>query len=331
MDQNIDFSGDDQIQNTQYPGVQENSLTNDEFEAYTNANDANMNDLQFKLDNFQKNQQDFQEKFEQMQDDLLNQMRNFMQNLHNGPPGEDKEHEATTDTELPSTEDIQPLPVQEPPLDSDICQLIRKECCVEASEEQKQSMGDTMLKLVKICQEKEFLYIHYDADDLIESSLNSKLILINSNSQHLDKKEQEVKNVIEQSSERENYNIQSLQNFRVVYKKPEHLLSMRYEHLSITPETESDGVTESNAENLLPIPSECEVTLEDKRECDLLISENSLVCDDHFDNLSDSKIDDDISVYDNDFEDIEYVEESLSDPEKVSIEEENSAGEENVV
>nr|GFB24637.1 hypothetical protein [Tanacetum cinerariifolium] len=49
-------------------------------------------------------------------------------------------------------------------------------------------------------------------------------------------------------------------------KEPEHLLSLGYEHLSITPEIESDEVTESNAENLLPIPSECEVTLEDKRE-----------------------------------------------------------------
>nr|GFC68003.1 hypothetical protein [Tanacetum cinerariifolium] len=36
-------------------------------------------------------------------------------------------------------------------------------------------------------------------------------------------------------------------------KEPEHLLSMGYEHLSITLETESDKVTESNAENLLPI------------------------------------------------------------------------------
>nr|GEU65595.1 hypothetical protein [Tanacetum cinerariifolium] len=98
---------------------------------------------------------------------------------------------------------------------------------------------------------------------------------------------------------------------------------MGYEHLSITPETESDEVTESNAKNLLPIPSECEVTLEDKRECDVPISENSLVCDNHSEIFSDSKIDDDISVYDDDFEDIEYVEASLSDPEIVSIEEEN--------
>nr|GEX01764.1 hypothetical protein [Tanacetum cinerariifolium] len=180
-------------------------------------------------------------------------------------------------------------------------------------------MEDTMLELVKICQEKEFLCIHDDIDDLIESALNSKLLLINSNSQRLDKKEQEVKNVVEQPAEHEKRNIQSLQNFRVVHKssissntsqissihaiapvlstkEPEHLLSMRYEHLSITPETESDEVTESNAENLLPIPSECEVALEDKRECDVPISENSPVCDNHSDIFSDSKIDDDISV-----------------------------------
>nr|GEX31723.1 hypothetical protein [Tanacetum cinerariifolium] len=205
-----------------------------------------------------------------MQDDLLNQMRNFMQNLYDGllipPPGVDKEHEATTDTEILSTKDIQPLPVQEPPQDSDIHQLI-EECSTE------------------------FLCIHDDIDDLIESALDSKLLLINSNSQRFDKKEQEVKNVVEQPAERGNRSIQSLHNFRVVHKssfkytsqissihevapvlstkEPEHLLSMGYEHFSITPKTESDEVTESNAENLLPIPSKCEVTSEDEIECDM--------------------------------------------------------------
>nr|GFB48555.1 hypothetical protein [Tanacetum cinerariifolium] len=92
---------------------------------------------------------------------------------------------------------------------------------------------------------------------------------------------------------------------------------MGYEHLSITPETESDEVTESNAENLLPILSECEVTSEDKRECD------ELVCDNHSDTFSDSKIDDDILVYDDDFKDIEYVDASIPDPAIGSVEEEN--------
>nr|GFB38042.1 hypothetical protein [Tanacetum cinerariifolium] len=154
-------------------------------------------------------------------------------------------------------------------------------------------MEDMMFELVKICQEKEFLCIHDDVDDLIESALDYKLLLINSNSQRLDKQEQEVKNVVEQPAERGNRRIQSLQNFRVIHKnsisfkntsqissihsiapiqstkEPEHLLSMGYEHPSITLETESDDVTESNAENLLPIPSKCEVTLEDEIECDM--------------------------------------------------------------
>nr|GEX54207.1 ribonuclease H-like domain-containing protein [Tanacetum cinerariifolium] len=259
--------------------------------------------------------------------------------------------------ENPSNEIVVSNPNQEkeePPQDYNIRQLIREECCVEVPEEQKQSMEDTMIELVKICQEKEFLCIHDDIDDLIESALNSKLLLINSNSQHLDKKEEVVKNVVEQPAELGNRSIQSLQNFKVVYKssisfkntsqissihaislilstkEPEHLLSIGYEHLSITPETEFDEVIESNAENLLPIPSKCEVTLEDKRNCDLPISENIPVCD-NSDTFFDSKIDDDISVYDDDFEDIEYVEASLFDFEIVSVEEENGIEEENVV
>nr|GEW61675.1 retrovirus-related Pol polyprotein from transposon TNT 1-94 [Tanacetum cinerariifolium] len=105
---------------------------------------------------------------------------------------------------------------------------------------------------------------------------------------------------------------------------------MGYEHLSSTLEMESDEVTKSNVENLLPIPSKCEVTLEDKKECDLPIYENSPVCD-HSDIFIDSKIDDDILVYNDEFEDTEYVKASLSDPEIASVEKIVSVEEENVV
>nr|GEY63203.1 hypothetical protein [Tanacetum cinerariifolium] len=127
--------------------AQQNTVTQGKFEAYTTANDANMNNPQLKFDNFQKNQQDFQKKFEQKQDDFQNQMMNFMQNIYNNKPlslsslpsntipnpkGEAKAIstrsgmsykeppippsgveqqepiEETTDTELPCTEDIQP-------------------------------------------------------------------------------------------------------------------------------------------------------------------------------------------------------------------------------
>nr|GEX00156.1 reverse transcriptase domain-containing protein [Tanacetum cinerariifolium] len=142
---------------TYQASAQQNAVTNRKFKAYTNANDANMNNLQIKYDNFQKNQQDFQKKFEQKQDDFQNQMINFMQNLYNNkpsslnslssntipnpkgeakaittrsgisykgpsipPPGVEQEPtEATKDMELPSTEDIQPpsVQVQEEPIE----------------------------------------------------------------------------------------------------------------------------------------------------------------------------------------------------------------------
>nr|GEV23014.1 hypothetical protein [Tanacetum cinerariifolium] len=172
----------------------------------------------------------------------------FSDNNHSVQNKEYLENSSNEINALNSNEEKEDLPQ-----DFDIHQLI-EECSKEASEEQKQSMEDTMLELVKICQEKEFLCIHDNIDDLIESALNSKLLLINLNSQRLDKKKQEVKNVVEQPAERGNR------------KKPEYSSSMGYEHLSITPETESDEVTESNAENLLTIPSKCEVTLEDKKE-----------------------------------------------------------------
>nr|GFB92503.1 hypothetical protein [Tanacetum cinerariifolium] len=168
---------------------------------------------------------------------------------------------------------------------------------VEVPEQQKQNMEKMMFDLVKICHHKEFLCIHDDIDDLIKSALDSKLLSINAiNSQRLDKKEQEeqeVKIIEEQPAERRNRAKKSLQNFRVIHKssisvnstsqissvhavtqiqsikEPEHLLNMGYEHFSITPEMKSDEVTVSNAENLLPIPSKCEVTLEDEIECDM--------------------------------------------------------------
>nr|GFC94590.1 hypothetical protein [Tanacetum cinerariifolium] len=84
---------------------------------------------------------------------------------------------------------------------------------------------------------------------------------------------------------------------------------MWYEHSNTTPKTESDEIVKSGVEELVLILSENEVTLEDKRECDVLVCENTSVCDDHFEIFFDSNNDDDILVYD-DFEDVEYVQAS---------------------
>nr|GEZ31046.1 hypothetical protein [Tanacetum cinerariifolium] len=135
--------------------------------------------------------------------------------------------------------------------------------------------------------------------------------------------EQEVKNVVEQPAERGNRSIQSLQNFRVIHKSSISLNTSQNSSIhAVTP-----ILSTKEPKHLLSM-GEYEVTLEDKRECDVPIFDNFPVCDNHFDTLSDSKIDDDISVYDDDFEDIEYVEASLSDHEIVSIEEENVVNQE---
>nr|GEW11057.1 hypothetical protein [Tanacetum cinerariifolium] len=346
MAQNIDFSGSDQIQTPQYPDV--HPPFQEKSEEVSQAREDLMKSIETYLEKFTCIP------FEEKPLILLQAWFKFFAIQYSNPENSNELFQKLLEDlkELAEYENSQRRSTQ----DSDFHQLI-EECCVEASEEQKQSMEDTMLELVKICQEKEFLCIHDNVDDLIESAFDTKLLSINSNSQHLDNEKQEVKNVVEQPAECGN-RIESLQNFRVIHKssisldytsqissihavapilstkEPEYSSSMGYEHLRITPETKSDEVTESNVENLLPIPSEYKVTLEDKRECDMFVCEDSStsdVCDNHSDIFSDSKNDDDISVYDDDFEDIEYVKASLPDPKIVSEEENVVHQEENNV
>nr|GEX16961.1 hypothetical protein [Tanacetum cinerariifolium] len=58
-------------------------------------------------------------------------------------------------------------------------------------------------------------------------------------------------------------------------EEPEYSLSTRYEHLNIILEIELDEVTESSVKNLVPIPSEYEVTSDDESECEVPIKEDS--------------------------------------------------------
>nr|GEV97098.1 hypothetical protein [Tanacetum cinerariifolium] len=133
---------------------------------------------------------------------------------------------------------------EEPSQDSDIRHLIREECCIEVPEKQKQNMEDTMLELVKICQEIEFLCIHDDVDDLIESALNSKLLLINSNSQRLDKKEQEVKNVVEQPAELYDDNFEDIEYVEASLPDPE-IVSVEEEN-----DVEEENVVQQEEEEI---------------------------------------------------------------------------------
>nr|GEX83801.1 reverse transcriptase domain-containing protein [Tanacetum cinerariifolium] len=106
-------------------------------------------------------------------------------------------------------------------------------------------------------------------------------------------------------------------------EEPEYSLSMGYEHPSTTPETESDEAIKFGVEKLVPIPSEYEVTSEDKTECDVPVCKDSStfdVCKEHSEILSDSN-NDDILSDDDAFEDVEYVEASPLDSELISLEE----------
>nr|GFC74246.1 hypothetical protein [Tanacetum cinerariifolium] len=222
MAQNIDFSGSDQFQTPQYPEVHPPSPEqSDEY-----SKPANPNEL------FQKLLEDLKE----LPDYENSKSRDRSIFLNDDENHSDQNKESL---ENPSNEIAVSSSNQEkegPPQDFDIRQLI-EECCTEIYEEQKQSMEDTMLELVKICQEKEFLCIHDNVEDLIESSLNSKLLLINSNSQ--------LATILST-------------------KEPEYSSSMGYENPNTTPKTESDEIIKSGVEELVPNLSENEVTLEDK-------------------------------------------------------------------
>ncbi|GJT98632.1 zf-CCHC domain-containing protein [Tanacetum coccineum] len=58
-------------------------------------------------------------------------------------------------------------------------------------------------------------------------------------------------------------------------EEPEYSLSMGDEHLDTIPEKESDELIKSSVENLVPIPSESEVTSDNESECDVPVDDES--------------------------------------------------------
>nr|GEU98228.1 hypothetical protein [Tanacetum cinerariifolium] len=324
MDQNIDSSGIDQIQTPQYPFIHHPSqeMSEEVFQAKGNL----MKSIQTILEKFNcipfgempkillqawekffaiqhAQPEDTNELFQKLLEDLqiineelaeyinsLSWNRHIFFNDNEEHSVQYKEYLENSSNEIAASNFNQEK--EGLPQDSDIRQVIREECCIEACEEQKQNMEDTLL-----------------------DALNSKLLSINLRSQRLDKKMQEVKNVVEQPTKHGTRIAESLQNFRVkkssTYlnntsqispvhaitpvlptEEPEYSLSMGYEHLSTTSKTESDEVIESSVKNLVPIPSEYEVTSEDKSKCDVPVCEYSFTFDIHSEILSDSNNDD---------------------------------------
>nr|GEV55244.1 hypothetical protein [Tanacetum cinerariifolium] len=149
----------------------------------------------------------------------------------------------------------------------------------------------------QIVDKKSFIN---DVKDLIESALNSKLLSINLKSQRLGKEKHKVKNIIEQPPKCRTRLTKCLENFKVIHnertislnntsqissinaiapilptEEPDNSLSMGDEHLGTIPKTELDKVTKSSVENLVPIPSESEVTSDNESECDVPVNDES--------------------------------------------------------
>nr|GEV01196.1 hypothetical protein [Tanacetum cinerariifolium] len=142
---------------------------------------------------------------------------------------------------------------EEPPQNSDFRQLIGEICSTKFCEEQKQNMEDTMLELLEDCQQKELYCMHNDVEDLIESSLNYKLLPINLKS---------------------NYLVNAIASV-LPTEEPEYSLSMGDKHPSTISKTESDEVIKPSVENLVSIPSEYEVTSVNECECDAPVNDES--------------------------------------------------------
>nr|GEW40075.1 hypothetical protein [Tanacetum cinerariifolium] len=256
MDQNIDSSGLDQIQTPQYPVIHQPS-------------------------------QEISKKVFQAKGDLMKSIKTFLDKFNCIPFGE------MPKILLQDWEKFFAIQHAQPEDSNELFQKLLKDLQIK-----KQNTENTLLELIEVCRQKEFYCMHNNVDDLIESALNSKLLSINLESQRLDKKKQEVKNIVEQPTKCGTRIVKSLQNFRVKKnsislnntslispvhaitpvlptEEPEYSLSMGYEHLSTIPETESDKVIKSSAKNLLPIPSEYEVTFDDESECEVPVKDES--------------------------------------------------------
>ncbi|GKB03381.1 hypothetical protein Tco_0831470 [Tanacetum coccineum] len=86
-------------------------------------------------------------------------------------------------------------------------------------------------------------------------------------------------------------------------KEPEYSLIMGDEHLSTIPEKESDELIKSSVENLVPIPSESEVTSDKESECDVPVNDETSLTFTTFSNL----------LFDSDDDFTSSEDESLSD------------------
>nr|GEY10632.1 hypothetical protein [Tanacetum cinerariifolium] len=240
-----------QALNYQAP-AQQNTVTYNEFEAYTNANDANMNNLQLKFDNFQKNQQDFQKKFEQKQEDFQNQMMNFMQNIYNNKP--------SSSSSLPSN--TIPNPKGEAKAITTRSGMSYKEPPIPPPCVEEQGPIEKFEQINKIdfidAGEREF-----DSEE-IEKFLNDDSIPIGVEDSPFNM-EEDILFLESLLREEPCPNPPMIPNqTKSPIEEPKHSFNMGYEHFNTNLVTKE--VAESSTKNFVPIPRESKVTLDNGSE-----------------------------------------------------------------
>nr|GEW02274.1 hypothetical protein [Tanacetum cinerariifolium] len=222
--------------------VSHNSMSNNRFEAYTKVNDDNMNDLKLKLDSFQKNQNEAKA--------ITTRSGISYDGPLIPPPGVEKESKATKDTELLSTENIQPPSVQVPdkePINEPFVVLKPKANLPYPSRLVKEKLRES-----NFCSEEIEIFFNNDSipigvDNSVFNMEEDILFLERLLSEDPSPPPPMIPNQTKSSIE-----------------EPEHSFSMGNEHFNTTLVT--NEVAKSSIKNLVPIPRECKVTSDNKIE-----------------------------------------------------------------
>nr|GEU67078.1 reverse transcriptase domain-containing protein [Tanacetum cinerariifolium] len=250
---------------------------------------------------------DFQKKFKQKQDDFQNQMMNFMQNLHNNkpssssslpsniipnpkgkakaittrsgmsykeppipPPGVEQQEptEATKDTELPSTEDIQPPSIQDQEKENEPTFVVIPKAKANLPNpsrlaKEKIREKDDCRKIHGILSRPSFRIklcgrsCESDSEE-IENFLNNDLIPIGVEKAPFNMEEDILflEGLLIEDPSPPHPIIPNQTKSPI--EEPKHSFSLGYEHFSTNLVIKE--VVESSTQNLVPIPRECDVT-----------------------------------------------------------------------
>nr|GEY55127.1 hypothetical protein [Tanacetum cinerariifolium] len=221
----------------------------------------------------------------------------------------EKEPEATKDTELPSTEDIQPPLVQDQEKDEE--PVVKPSVVFPkvkanfpypsrlAKEKLREKDNILAAKFMKSFRDLHFELRESDFySEEIKNFLNDDSIPIGVNNSVFDMEEDIL--FFESLLSEDPSPLPSIypNQTKSSIKEPEHSFSMGYEHFSTALVTELDEVAKSSIKNLVPIPRKCELTLDNESKSKEPVKDDSSVFTTFLNPLFNDK--DDVTIHEND-------------------------------